>query len=187
MTWIYCTKPLDTDSNITRKTCRVCTNLHCSSLFHIENSSSVLLYFLSHFALYLRAVVTASSVYVFCVFFFNAWSIGSKAHSTFSICCRSMQGEIEKLKVENDRLKLENTGSRAGSQASISSSPPPQTQTQGQSQGSGAQHALNLTTSESTSLGERHDPGHGAALPLHRLNLAELKMCGYQCKPHSAL
>lgn len=63
-----------------------------------------------------------------------------------------MQGEIEKLKVENDRLKLENTGSRAGSQASISSSPPPQTQTQGQSQGSGAQHALNLTTSESTSL-----------------------------------
>ncbi|XP_053180511.1 neuron navigator 2 isoform X2 [Scomber japonicus] len=65
-----------------------------------------------------------------------------------------MQLQIEKLKAENDRLKVENQGSRAGSQASISSSPPPP-HTHGQTQGPGpglSQHSLNLTTSESTSL-----------------------------------
>ncbi|XP_062294097.1 neuron navigator 2 isoform X2 [Scomber scombrus] len=65
-----------------------------------------------------------------------------------------MQLQIEKLKSENDRLKVENKGSRAGSQASISSSPPPP-HTHGQIQGPGpglSQHSLNLTTSESTSL-----------------------------------
>uniref|UniRef100_A0A8D3A6M1 Neuron navigator 3 n=1 Tax=Scophthalmus maximus TaxID=52904 RepID=A0A8D3A6M1_SCOMX len=62
-----------------------------------------------------------------------------------------MQLEIEKLKGENDRLKLENHGSRTGSQVSISCSPPPHTN--GQAPGPGlAQHSLNLTTSESTSL-----------------------------------
>ncbi|XP_034535737.1 neuron navigator 2 [Notolabrus celidotus] len=65
-----------------------------------------------------------------------------------------MQVEIEKLKSENDRLKVENKGSRMGSQVSISSSPPPP-HTHSQAQGSGpamSQHSLNLTTSESTSL-----------------------------------
>uniref|UniRef100_A0A8D3C336 Neuron navigator 2 n=1 Tax=Scophthalmus maximus TaxID=52904 RepID=A0A8D3C336_SCOMX len=67
-----------------------------------------------------------------------------------------MQLEIEKLKGENDRLKLENHGSRTGSQVSISCSPPPHTN--GQAPGPGlAQHSLNLTTSESTSLGETRD------------------------------
>ncbi|XP_055363464.1 neuron navigator 2 isoform X4 [Betta splendens] len=62
-----------------------------------------------------------------------------------------MQLEIEKLKAENDRLKLE--GSRTGSQVSISSSPPPQAQNQTPGPGPGlSQHSLNLTTSESTSL-----------------------------------
>ncbi|XP_061889373.1 neuron navigator 2 [Entelurus aequoreus] len=64
-----------------------------------------------------------------------------------------MQVEIEKLKSENDRLKLETQGSRTGSQVSISSSPPPHTH--GQAPGSNAglsQHSLNLATSESTSL-----------------------------------
>ncbi|XP_038128436.1 neuron navigator 2 isoform X3 [Cyprinodon tularosa] len=64
-----------------------------------------------------------------------------------------MQLEIEKLKAENDRLKLESQGSRTGSQVSISSSPPPHTQTQTPGPGPGlSQHSLNLTTSESTSL-----------------------------------
>ncbi|KAM3876676.1 neuron navigator 2 [Diretmus argenteus] len=66
-----------------------------------------------------------------------------------------MQGEIEKLKYENDRLKLESQGcSRAGSLASISSSSTPQhTHTQTPGPGPGLpQHSLNLTTSESTSL-----------------------------------
>uniref|UniRef100_A0A3B4F0X8 Neuron navigator 2 n=1 Tax=Pundamilia nyererei TaxID=303518 RepID=A0A3B4F0X8_9CICH len=64
-----------------------------------------------------------------------------------------MQVDIEKLKAENDRLKLENQGSRTGSQASISSSPPPHTHghTPGPAPGL-SQHGLNLTTSESTSL-----------------------------------
>lgn len=67
--------------------------------------------------------------------------------------------EIEKLKAENDRLKVENQGSRMGSQASISSSPPPHSL--GQAPGSGpglSQHSLNLTTSESTSLGKTRPP-----------------------------
>ncbi|XP_056135063.1 neuron navigator 2 [Lampris incognitus] len=65
-----------------------------------------------------------------------------------------MQSEIEKLKAENDRLKLESHGgSRAGSQVSISSSPPHRTHTQTPGPGPGlSQHSLNLTTSESTSL-----------------------------------
>ncbi|XP_078139104.1 neuron navigator 2 isoform X2 [Centroberyx gerrardi] len=64
-----------------------------------------------------------------------------------------MQVEIEKLKTENDRLKLETLGSRTGSQASISSSPPQHTHTHTAGAGPGlAQHSLNLTTSESTSL-----------------------------------
>jgi len=66
-----------------------------------------------------------------------------------------LQVEIEKLKVENDRLKVENQGSRMGSQASVSSSPP-RHHAHGQAQGTGpglSQHSLNLTTSESTSLG----------------------------------
>lgn len=62
------------------------------------------------------------------------------------------QGEIEKLKAENDRLKLESTGSsRAPSQASISSSPPHHTHTPTSGPGL-CQHSINLT--ESTSLGE---------------------------------
>lgn len=65
-----------------------------------------------------------------------------------------VQLEIEKLKAENDRLKLENQGSRSGSQVSISSSPPPHVHGQASGAGSGLpQHSLNLTTSESTSLG----------------------------------
>ncbi|XP_052317906.1 neuron navigator 2-like isoform X3 [Oncorhynchus keta] len=61
-----------------------------------------------------------------------------------------MQGEIEKLKAENDRLKLESTGSsRAPSQASISSSPPHHTHTPTPGP-SLCQHSINLT--ESTSL-----------------------------------
>ncbi|KAM4592993.1 neuron navigator 2 isoform 2-T2 [Odontesthes bonariensis] len=64
-----------------------------------------------------------------------------------------MQLEIEKLKAENDRLKVESHGSRTGSQASISSSPPPHTHGQTPGPGPGlSQHSLNLTTSESTSL-----------------------------------
>uniref|UniRef100_A0A3Q3PYN5 Neuron navigator 3 n=1 Tax=Monopterus albus TaxID=43700 RepID=A0A3Q3PYN5_MONAL len=66
-----------------------------------------------------------------------------------------MQLEIEKLKAENDRLKLENQGSRTGSQVSISSSPPPPPQTHSHAPGPGpglSQHSLNLSTSESTSL-----------------------------------
>ncbi|KAM7405749.1 hypothetical protein PAMP_000176 [Pampus punctatissimus] len=66
-----------------------------------------------------------------------------------------MQLQIEKLKAENDRLKVENQGSRTGSQASISSSPPPHTHSQAPGSGPGpglSQHSLNLTTSESTSL-----------------------------------
>lgn len=70
-----------------------------------------------------------------------------------------MQLEIEKLKAENDRLKLENQGSRTGSQASISSSPPPHTHSQATGSGPGLpQHSLNLTTSESTSLGKTRKP-----------------------------
>lgn len=66
-----------------------------------------------------------------------------------------LQLEIEKLKAENDRLKVENQGSRTGSQASISSSPPPHTHSQAPGTGPGlSQHSLNLTTSESTSLGK---------------------------------
>lgn len=66
-----------------------------------------------------------------------------------------LQLEIEKLKAENDRLKLENQGSRMGSQASISASPPPHTHSQASGTGAGlSQHSLNLTTSESTSLGK---------------------------------
>ncbi|CAB1339667.1 unnamed protein product, partial [Coregonus sp. 'balchen'] len=61
-----------------------------------------------------------------------------------------MQGEIEKLKAENDRLKLESTGgSRAPSQASISSSPSHHTHTPTPGPGL-SQHSINLT--ESTSL-----------------------------------
>ncbi|MEQ2205872.1 hypothetical protein XENOCAPTIV_016840, partial [Xenoophorus captivus] len=61
--------------------------------------------------------------------------------------------EIEKLKAENDRLKVESQGSRTGSQVSISSSPPPHTQSQTPGPGPGlSQHSLNLPTSESTSL-----------------------------------
>uniref|UniRef100_A0AAZ3QFN8 AAA+ ATPase domain-containing protein n=1 Tax=Oncorhynchus tshawytscha TaxID=74940 RepID=A0AAZ3QFN8_ONCTS len=61
-----------------------------------------------------------------------------------------MQGDIEKLKAENDRLKLESTGSsRAPSQASISSSPPHHTHTLAPGPGL-SQHSINLT--ESTSL-----------------------------------
>uniref|UniRef100_A0A1A8AB55 Neuron navigator 2 n=1 Tax=Nothobranchius furzeri TaxID=105023 RepID=A0A1A8AB55_NOTFU len=64
-----------------------------------------------------------------------------------------MQLEIEKLKAENDRLKLESQDSRTGSQVSISSSPPPHIQSQTPGPGPGlSQHSLNLTTSESTSL-----------------------------------
>ncbi|XP_047219976.1 neuron navigator 2 isoform X1 [Girardinichthys multiradiatus] len=64
-----------------------------------------------------------------------------------------MQLEIEKLKAENDRLKVESHGSRTGSQVSISSSPPPHTQSQTPGPGPGlSQHSLNLPTSESTSL-----------------------------------
>ncbi|MEQ2260320.1 Neuron navigator 2 [Xenotaenia resolanae] len=64
-----------------------------------------------------------------------------------------MQLEIEKLKAENDRLKVESQGSRTGSQVSISSSPPPHTQSQTPGPGPGlSQHSLNLPTSESTSL-----------------------------------
>lgn len=63
--------------------------------------------------------------------------------------------EIEKLKTENDRLKVENQGSRIGSQASVSSPPPHHAHGQAQASGPGlSQHSLNLTTSESTSLGE---------------------------------
>uniref|UniRef100_A0A673WKY2 Neuron navigator 2 n=1 Tax=Salmo trutta TaxID=8032 RepID=A0A673WKY2_SALTR len=61
-----------------------------------------------------------------------------------------MQGEIEKLKAENDRLKLESTGSsRAPSQASISSSTPHHTHILAPGPGL-SQHSINLT--ESTSL-----------------------------------
>ncbi|XP_061670901.1 neuron navigator 2 isoform X2 [Syngnathoides biaculeatus] len=64
-----------------------------------------------------------------------------------------MQLEIEKLKAENDRLKLENQGSRAGPHASISSSPPHHTHSQTPGHHVGVpQHSLNLATSESTSL-----------------------------------
>ncbi|XP_017282243.1 neuron navigator 2 isoform X2 [Kryptolebias marmoratus] len=64
-----------------------------------------------------------------------------------------MQVEIEKLKAENDRLKVESQGSRTGSQVSISCSPPPHTQSHTPGPGPGlSQHSLNLTTSESTSL-----------------------------------
>ncbi|XP_030233238.1 neuron navigator 2 [Gadus morhua] len=63
-----------------------------------------------------------------------------------------MQIEIEKLKSENDRLKLDSHGcSRAGSQVSISSSPHHTTQNPGPGPGL-SEHSLNLTTSESTSL-----------------------------------
>lgn len=69
----------------------------------------------------------------------------------FCVC----QLEIEKLKAENDRLKVENQGSRTGSQASISSSPSPHTLSQTAVPGPGlSQHSLNLTSSESTSLGK---------------------------------
>lgn len=71
--------------------------------------------------------------------------------SLFFFLVNGVQLEIEKLKAENDRLKLESQSSRTGSQVSISSSPPPQAS----GTGSGLpQHSLNLTTSESTSLGE---------------------------------
>ncbi|XP_070693785.1 neuron navigator 2 [Pempheris klunzingeri] len=63
-----------------------------------------------------------------------------------------MQVEIEKLKAENDRLKVDTHGSRTGSQVSISSSPPPHTHSQAQTGTGLSQHSLNLTTSESTSL-----------------------------------
>ncbi|XP_077476471.1 neuron navigator 2 isoform X3 [Stigmatopora argus] len=63
-----------------------------------------------------------------------------------------MQLEIEKLKAENDRLKLETQGSRVGSQASISSSThQAHSQVPGTNVGI-SQHSLNLATSESTSL-----------------------------------
>lgn len=69
-----------------------------------------------------------------------------------SVC---LQLEIEKLKAENDRLKLENQGSRMSTQASISASPPPHIHSQASGTGAGlSQHSLNLTTSESTSLGK---------------------------------
>ncbi|KAJ7985723.1 hypothetical protein DPEC_G00343420 [Dallia pectoralis] len=59
-----------------------------------------------------------------------------------------MQGEIEKLKAENDRLKLESTGNtRAPSQTSMSSSPPRHTPAPGPGL---SQHSINIT--ESTSL-----------------------------------
>ena len=65
-----------------------------------------------------------------------------------------VQIEIEKLKSENDRLKLDSHGcSRAGSQVSISSSPHHTTQNPGPGPGL-SEHSLNLTTSESTSLGK---------------------------------
>uniref|UniRef100_A0A6Q2XE06 Neuron navigator 3 n=1 Tax=Esox lucius TaxID=8010 RepID=A0A6Q2XE06_ESOLU len=61
-----------------------------------------------------------------------------------------MQGEIEKLKAENDRLKLESAGStRAPSQTSMSSSPPRHTHTPASGPGL-SQHSINIT--ESTSL-----------------------------------
>ncbi|KAL1006994.1 hypothetical protein UPYG_G00080320 [Umbra pygmaea] len=61
-----------------------------------------------------------------------------------------MQGEIEKLKAENDRLKLESAGSsRAPSQTSMSSSPPHHMHTPTPGPGA-SQHSINLT--ESTSL-----------------------------------
>lgn len=85
----------------------------------------------------------------------------------------SVQVEIEKLKAENDRLKLENQGSRTGSQASISSSPPPHTHSQAPGTGPGiSQHSLNLTTSESTSLGKTRDAqGRFQSPKLTSLNL----------------
>uniref|UniRef100_A0A3Q3GW46 Neuron navigator 3 n=1 Tax=Kryptolebias marmoratus TaxID=37003 RepID=A0A3Q3GW46_KRYMA len=71
-----------------------------------------------------------------------------------------MQVEIEKLKAENDRLKVESQGSRTGSQVSISCSPPPHTQSHTPGPGPGlSQHSLNLTTSESTSLMLLDDTG----------------------------
>lgn len=73
--------------------------------------------------------------------------------------CVNVQLEIEKLKAENDRLKLESQGSRTGSQVSISSSPPPHAQSLTPGPGPGlSQHSLNLTTSESTSLGKDMAP-----------------------------
>lgn len=76
--------------------------------------------------------------------------ISKNLKGLFCVC----QLEIEKLKAENDRLKLENQGSKTGSQVSISSSPPPHTHSQPAAPGPGlSQHSLNLTSSESTSLG----------------------------------
>ncbi|CAB1413880.1 unnamed protein product [Pleuronectes platessa] len=63
-----------------------------------------------------------------------------------------MQLEIEKLKSENACLKVENHGSRTGSQASVSSSPPAHTNSHSAAGPGLSQHSLNLTTSESTSL-----------------------------------
>uniref|UniRef100_A0A3Q3W0G2 Neuron navigator 3 n=1 Tax=Mola mola TaxID=94237 RepID=A0A3Q3W0G2_MOLML len=84
----------------------------------------------------------------------------SSAHQLDQLREAMNRMQIEKLKAENDRLKLENQGSRTGSQASISSSPPPHTHSQGPGTGPGLpQHSLNLTTSESTSLMLLDDTG----------------------------
>ncbi|XP_059927971.1 uncharacterized protein LOC132472383 [Gadus macrocephalus] len=73
-------------------------------------------------------------------------------HQPCYVRTQPVQIEIEKLKSENDRLKLDSHGcSRAGSQVSISSSPHHTTQNPGPGPGL-SEHSLNLTTSESTSL-----------------------------------
>uniref|UniRef100_A0A3Q3EG94 AAA+ ATPase domain-containing protein n=1 Tax=Labrus bergylta TaxID=56723 RepID=A0A3Q3EG94_9LABR len=96
-----------------------------------------------------------------------------------------LQLEIEKLKSENDRLKVENHGSRMGSQASISSSPPPHAHSQAQGSGPAlTQHSLNLTTSESTSLGYLFSAGISIEYithvdPLSQLGLSSDSVEGY--------
>ncbi|KAM6942627.1 neuron navigator 2 isoform 3-T3 [Xenentodon cancila] len=75
----------------------------------------------------------------------------SSAHQLDQLREAMNRMQIEKLKSENDRLKLENQGSRTGSQASLSSSPPPHTHIQTPGPGL-SQHSLNLAASESTSL-----------------------------------
>uniref|UniRef100_A0A3Q0TF58 Neuron navigator 3 n=1 Tax=Amphilophus citrinellus TaxID=61819 RepID=A0A3Q0TF58_AMPCI len=84
----------------------------------------------------------------------------SSAHQLDQLREAMNRMQIEKLKAENDRLKLESQGSRTGSQASISSSPPPHTHSHTPGPGPGlSQHSLNLTTSESTSLMLLDDTG----------------------------